>query len=257
MKQEQVKASSVQVVPWHPVAGVVYLLAAFFGAQFLAGALISIYPGLRGWTTQQALNWLSNSYIAQFSYILLAESISIFAIYWFLRRHKVGFDIIGLRKPRLGNFKYTLLVLPFYYGLYFLTIFVISQLNTGINLNQEQQIGFAGAAGIFALSLTFISLVILPPITEEIMMRGFLYSSLRKALPLISAAIMTSFLFAIAHLQLGAGAAPLYIAAIDTFILSLFLIYLREKTGNLWAGIALHASKNFIAFLALFIFHLR
>jgi hypothetical protein len=28
-------------------------------------------------------------------------------------------------------------------------------------------------------------------------------------------------------------------------------------TGNLWAGITLHMAKNFIAFLALFIFHVR
>jgi membrane protease YdiL (CAAX protease family) len=109
---------------------------------------------------------------------------------------------------------------------------------------------------VLALTLTFVSLVILPPITEEILVRGFLYSSLKKALPLIWAALLTSAMFAIAHLPEGGASGPLYIAALDTFVLSLVLIYLREKTGGLWASITLHAIKNGVAFAALFILHL-
>ena len=47
--------------------------------------------------------------------------------------------------------------------------------------------------------------------------------------------------------------AALWIGALDTFILSLFLVFLREATGNLWAGITLHATKNLVAFITLFI----
>jgi membrane protease YdiL (CAAX protease family) len=32
------------------------------------------------------------------------------------------------------------------------------------------------------------------------------------------------------------------------------LAYLREKTGSLWPPIGLHALKNFVAFMALFVF---
>ncbi len=111
--------------------------------------------------------------------------------------------------------------------------------------------------GQAALALTFISLVILPPLAEEIMVRGFLYSTLKKAMRPIGAVILTSALFAAAHLPEGGAAGPLYIAALDTFILSLVLIYLREKTGGLWASITLHASKNGIAFLLLFVLHIK
>ena len=44
---------------------------------------------------------------------------------------------------------------------------------------------------------------------------------------------------------------------LDTFILSLVLIYLREKTGGLWASITLHAFKNGVAFVALFALHIK
>ena len=62
-------------------------------------------------------------------------------------------------------------------------------------------------------------------------------------------------LFAVAHLPEGGSDGPLYIAAIDTFVLSLFLVGLRERTRGIWAGMVLHASKNFIAFYYLFIRH--
>jgi membrane protease YdiL (CAAX protease family) len=64
-------------------------------------------------------------------------------------------------------------------------------------------------------------------------------------------------LFASAHLDEGGSAGPLYVGAVDTFILSLSLIYLREKTNNLWASMTLHACKNGFAFVALFIISSR
>ena len=123
----------------------------------------------------------------------------------------------------------------------------------GVNLEQEQQLGFDKETQGAALALIFIALVILPPLIEEIVMRGFLYTGIRQKLKIWQAALITSFVFCIAHLQLGEGAPPLYVAAIDTFFLSLFLVYLREKTGSLWAGIFTHGIKNGLAFTLLFI----
>jgi membrane protease YdiL (CAAX protease family) len=87
-------------------------------------------------------------------------------------------------------------------------------------------------------------------------MRGYLYGSLRKAFSKLNAALITSVIFASAHLEFGSGAPLLWIAALDTFVLSLFLVGLHEKTGSLWAGMLVHGAKNAIAFAALFIFHL-
>ena len=38
---------------------------------------------------------------------------------------------------------------------------------------------------------------------------------------------------------------------------SLFLIRLRERTNGIWASMVLHATKNGVAFLALFILNVR
>ncbi len=76
-------------------------------------------------------------------------------------------------------------------------------------------------------------------------------------MPIAGAVVGTCILFAIGHLPAGGDAGPLYIAAIDTFVLSLVLIYLREKTGGLWSSMLLHAIKNGVAFTALFVLHAR
>ena len=117
---------------------------------------------------------------------------------------------------------------------------VLSFIAPSLEFDQKQQLGFDNVYGLLALTLTFISLVILPPMTEEIMVRGFLYSSLKKGLPVIAAVIVTSYYLRRTPTG-GRGAGPLYIAALDTFVLSLVLIYLREKTDGLWAPITLHA----------------
>ena len=161
---------------------------------------------------------------------------------------------IGLKKPRWRDIGIGLLAVPVYFVIYLISVSVVSYFVPSLNVSQHQDVGFNSVHGFVQLTLTFISLAILPPLTEEIMVRGMLYSSFKKVLPTIIAVLLTSLLFAAAHLPEGGAAGPLYIAALDTFVLSIILIYLREKTGSLWASITLHACKNTVAFLALYIF---
>lgn len=249
-------AGRLPKVPWNPWWALLFAVAAYYGSQFFAGLLVTIYPGLKHWSNAQTTDWLNNSVAAQFVFILLAEALVVGAVYYFLKLYKAGLPAIGLKRPRWRDLAYGLSAVLPYYLLYLLTVGVVSHFVTGLNVNQQQNIGFTNVHGSTQLTLTFISLVVLPPLAEEILVRGFLYSSLKKALPLVWAVIGTSAIFAAAHLPEGGAAGPLYIAALDTFILSLVLIYLREKTGSLWASITLHAIKNGIAFFALFALHL-
>jgi membrane protease YdiL (CAAX protease family) len=242
-------------VPWNPWLGVGYVLVVYYLSQVISALIVSIYPNLKHWSSATANSWLNNSITAQFIYILLAETFTLVSIYFFLRFYKKTFRVIGLHRPRWTDPLYGLLAVPVYYILYLLTVGVVSHFVPSLNVNQQQQIGFTNVHGIASLIMTFISLCILPPLTEEIMVRGFLYSSLKKGMPQIAAALVTSVIFASAHLPEGGSAGPLYIAALDTFVLSLVLIYLREKTGSLWASMTLHACKNGVAFAALFILH--
>lgn len=241
------------LIPWNPVFAVIFVIVVYFLSQIIAAVALSIWPAINHWSSGQADDWLNSSIYAQFFYVLIAESLVLLVIYLFLRLYSRGWGAIGFRRPKWSDLGMGLLLAPLYYLSYFLIITAAGWLMPSLNLDQPQQLGF-DPVGTWQLILTFLSLVILPPLVEETLMRGYLYTSLKKGLPQLGAALVTSGIFAAAHLQAGSGAPLLWVAAIDTFVLSLFLIWLREKTGSLWASMTLHALKNSIAFFALFIF---
>ncbi len=240
---------------WSPLESVGVTLFIYFAGQ-LVGSLIAFgFPSLLGWEQQRIIDWLSNDAVGQFTAVVLIEAISIGLLIWFLRRRTATLKTIGLgRRVIASDIGLALLALLGYFVTYIVASIAVKALLPSINLDQQQQIGFKEVTNI-QLPLVFISLVVLPPIAEELMVRGFLYTGLKKGLPKIAAIVVTSGLFAVAHLQAGIGEPLLWVAAIDTFILSIFLIGLREKTGSLWSSITLHALKNGIAFLSIFVFH--
>lgn len=219
----------------------------------LASLPILAYVHSKDWSATEIEQWVTSSVPAQFTYIFIAGVLTIAAVWILLKLFGWSWRSIGLTKPRWYHPLLGLVAVVPYFLLYIMMAQVVSMLIPGFDMNQKQEIGFDSVEGGLYLALTFIALVIVAPITEEITMRGFLYTGLRKWLPRIFAALIVSVMFGAAHLAQGGDAGPLWIGALDTFILSIVLIALREKTGNLWAGITLHMTKNFVAFLALFV----
>lgn len=244
-------------VPWGPLASVAYAVLVYFAAQFIAGLVLYIFALLRGWNEAQINDWLGNSVIAQFWYVLLAEVLTFGAIWWILRLYKARIGALGWNRLRLQHVGMALAGFALYFVGYAMLLTLVTHLVPGINTDQKQELGFDNVAGTTALVLTFVSLVILPPLIEETVFRGFVYTGLRNTLKPVTAALATSLLFAVAHLQLGSGKPPLWIASFDTFSLSLVLCYLRQKSDSLWPGVLLHALKNGVAFVSLFILHLQ
>lgn len=235
-----------------PFATVSLTFVIFFFSQIVAVILVGAFIGIRGYSDAESLNWLENSVAGQFAFYLMAETIAITMVLQFLRLAKVVKARIGLIKPKSTDVLQALIA----YGLYFLSFIVVtvvaSMVFSGLDLEQEQQIGFATAYTNLELMMTFASLVILPPLAEEIIFRGFLFSSLRAKYSFRISVVVTSIMFGLAHLQFGSGAPLLWVAAIDTFVLSCFLCALRERSGSLWPPIFLHAIKNCVAFILLF-----
>jgi membrane protease YdiL (CAAX protease family) len=250
--------SNIPIVSWNPWLGLIYAIGLFIGSQFIGGiALVLGYSILTVRKPQVALNDINGSIGGRFLLVLLIEVIVVGGIVLFIRNRKSSLASIGLKKPQWSDLGYGLIAAPAYYVAYAITLGITTHLLPNLNVNQTQDTGFGAASGTVSLILTFISLVILPPIAEEILVRGFIYSNFKKAVRPIFAVLLTSALFASAHLTGGVNNTFIWVAVIDTFVLSLFLIYLREKTGSLWASMFLHATKNGVAFLFLFLIHTR
>ena len=94
----------------------------------------------------------------------------------------------------------------------------------------------ASASSIDGSLMAWLTAVLMAPVLEEIVFRGLMYTRLKKGLPAIAAAIVTSLAFGIAHGTI--------IWFIYTFIFSLVLIWVFEKFQSLGACIVLHMAYN-------------
>jgi uncharacterized protein len=74
------------------------------------------------------------------------------------------------------------------------------------------------------------------PFIEEILFRGFLFQGFRQGYGWNRAAIWSSLIFAVFHLQLA--------ALIPTFTIGCVLSYVYHKSNSIWPGIILHFLIN-------------
>ena len=88
-----------------------------------------------------------------------------------------------------------------------------------------------------------IAVCVIAPITEELLFRGALWWLLEKFLSPNVVLVITSILFALAHVD------TLHIIAV--FPLGLLFGYLRKRTGTIWAPMLAHAANNILASLTL------
>jgi membrane protease YdiL (CAAX protease family) len=243
--KRQLKWSALEAVT---VGTFIYFISQILGALVAYGFAVII-----GQNPESAFDWLQDNNVGQFILILAIEALTTWLLISFLKRRQASLRSIGLSgKPAWRDLGYIVLGFVIYFILFVVVVSVLENLVPALNIDQEQEIGFKNPV-TWQLPLVFASLVLMPAVVEELVVRGFVYSGLKQGIGKWAAALLASFLFAIAHLQAGNGKPLLWIAAVDTFVLSLVLIYIKEKTGRLWAPIGLHMVKNSIAFFALYV----
>lgn len=159
--------------------------------------------------------------------------------------HIENVDIGWYRLPKWSDILLTPASLIIYFILSALAIFIVSNIFPDFDVNQMQDVGFDNLNTQLDYILAFISLVIVVPIAEETLFRGYLYGKLRRHIPIWLAVLVVSVTFGALH-----GS---WNVAIDTFVLSVILCILREMTEGLWTPLLLHMTKNGIAFYFLFI----
>lgn len=125
-----------------------------------------------------------------------------------------------------------------------------------INYTQAQDVGFSNLSYQYEYIAAFLTLVVMAPLAEELLFRGYLYGKLRIHVPAWVSIATASLLFGLLHLIGSSDTGQLQLqwnVVIDTFVFSLALCTLREFTGSIWAGVLLHMIKNGVAFYFLFI----
>lgn len=228
-----------------PLRVITTVALVFLASQVIAGLILGFSLALSG----RGAADLNNSIAAQFLYVLIAEGLAAVLTLNIVRRRRLGLASIGLgRLPRGSDIWRAGIGFVAFYGLLIIATVILTFIFPQLNTNQTQNLGFNNLSGGLDGTLAFVALVIVPPFGEEPLMRGYLFGGLRRRWGLAGAAVVTSALFGLAHLEFGSGTGLVWAAGVDTFVLSLVLCYLRETSGALYAGMLVHMLNNLVAF---------
>ncbi len=182
----------------------------------------------------------SDDPISAFVFVLIDFIGSFALIAYFLRKYGAKVSDLGIRGFSLGKMLlYLLLLAASFFALIVAANIIIQIIYPNFNPDQPQVNEFTkspSALGLWAL-------VILPPLVEETVFRGYMFPAFAKRHGLVVGAIISSLLFAIAHWQLN--------VSVYTFILGLLLCFLYTRLGSIIPGMALHMLNNYIAYMAL------
>jgi len=222
---------------------VLIVAVAFVAANFFAVPLVQGFQAVFGPVTNYVDKNLAGIILTIILYIVMLVLIALAAR--LILKEPLSKKLLGfVRGYRVKDALTAIAGFAIYFVVGAILMILVSRLIPGFNADQAQDIGFSDLGGVTKW-LVFVLLVIVDPIFEESIFRGFLYGKMReKGIPIWVAAIVTSIVFGAAHGQWNVG--------VNVGALSLVLCLAREYTGSLWASITLHGLKNAIAFFMLF-----
>lgn len=220
-----------------------WVFVSFSIAQLLVMGLVWLLTVLHISVASLNQTVLNTSFAALLYVITLALVIG---APWLIKKHRTSRADIGLTGlPTWTDILITPAGMVVYFILSSLLILLATQVLPWFDIDQVQNTGFNQLNERYEYILAFTTLVVVAPVAEEILFRGYLYGKLKKFVPIWAAILATSVLFGFIH--------NAWNLAIDTFTLSVILCLLRESTGSIWSPMLLHMTKNSIAFYILFI----
>ena len=111
----------------------------------------------------------------------------------------------------------------------------------------ETNVDDLGEGNLAAAFLVSLAVIVVAPVAEEFFFRGFFYRALRTRMGVWAAALIDGLVFGALHFQ-GVDTA-IILPVIAVFGVGLCLVY--ERTGSLFAVIAIHAAFNTVAMLTI------
>ena len=164
--------------------------------------------------------------------VSLAELLLLGPAWWLtVRKYRVGWETLGLRgfKGGMIGLGCGLMLLSFAFNLVYSLFLALFNLRAQVDLVPV----FAELSSPWWL---LVGGVVVAPVVEEVFFRGFVFAGLCRRYDWRKAALISSALFALIHLQ------PT--AFLPIFILGYIFAYLYHRSDSIWPAIVMHVSTN-------------
>jgi membrane protease YdiL (CAAX protease family) len=235
-------------VPWGIRSALLLLFMAMFAIPFGFSLYLELFSSF-----SPGLHWLSRGLyngdvVANFIFTAVYSLLGLFTIWLFARHYQAGWRTLGWRK--FNFWKMLAFVIATFIIFIFLaafTIWLVHILVPAFDPNQAQNNEFTTPGASKFPLIVFFSIVVFPPVLEETLFRGYLFPAFSRRLGVIWGAVISSILFAVAHMQFNVG--------IYTFVLGLLLCFMYLKLKSIIPGVLLHAVNNSMALLAIIKLH--
>lgn len=231
-----------------------WVASAFIGAQFLLVGLVYVIgqyaEGMLASVNESVFQTVISALVYAVSLVIAV------GVPWALfKTQRLTWADLGFAEPlpswRDIGLAPVVFVLSLVAGV--VVTFIVGVVFTGLDLQTEQQIGFGNVTQRYELLMAFLTLVVLAPVFEEVLFRGYLYGRIRRYISTGWTIFLTSLVFGSMHLYAGADNPLQWNVMINTTVLALGIGALRAYTGNVWSGILVHMLKNGVAFFVLFV----
>lgn len=227
------------------VGYVLWVAVCFIGVQFVVGLAVGLLStaGIIDELLAQNVTSLS---ITLGTFLAMAAAVVLLPkVIW---GEKTSLETLGLQRLLMWrDIGLGIIGMVVAFGGSVLILWLSQYIMPWVNLEQVQDLGISPLNSGTELAIAFMTLVVVGPFVEEVIFRGYLYGKLRgSGIRMWLAAVVVSILFAVAHGQ--------WNVALDVFVLSLIMCFMREKTGSIWVGVIMHMLKNGIAFYFMFVY---
>lgn len=218
------------------------LFVLLFFAFSLGGVLISVVAAAyaRGGSKMpDALNVVVGT--------VTLHGIAIPALLWFVRANELtvtsafGLRTGSRRRAILSGVGSTVVALPVIYGLQALSVVVLKAV--GMKPDAQENVRLLLEGGLALRAYIAVFAVVVAPLVEEALFRGVLLTFFRDIGHCRAGVWITAILFGLVHFNRA--------AFVPLAVFGLLLAWLYERTGNLLAPLAAHATFNLAPFVML------
>ncbi len=148
---------------------------------------------------------------------------------------------LGWRRPQQPWLGPTLIA---YFG-YVGCALVLAALLSPEQEDITRELGF-DEGGFAAVAVGFL-VIAMAPLSEELFFRGFMFKGLRRGMPLVLAAALSSAVWGLFHYT----GPDSWAVCLQLTVFGCFLAWLYERTGSIWPPIGVHLFNNTLAFILL------